>query len=504
MFVSEGKKIAIFSDENSGDFDIFVGKHEEYKDAVSVGSMKNSNLRLVDAIKMMENGELFTIILNYNWKNVSNAFSSHGLYPFEHYIPEWALNVYDGKTVNYMKLKSQVRLIGGELSDYLAIFSVYKKIAMVFGSQIGSVYGVLCDSELTNDYIMLQMPALQHYDRADKEKGIDKNCLKLISLLIYQPVSNNNRVSKNLASDVIISGLVEGCTKVSYPVIHFSGYFPHYITEKSGTNLYEDVMIEKMIRSGIETREIAYLASKDEFIDEKLIEGNLIKSFEDMKLREMECDVIISDFVEENYASKYLFFSPNRATSALIFELCKRILAVLGYSFNNKNENQIEIDSAEVFIYNSIKKYLNLTFNKDTFLINKETGIQLDLKSYVKYYVSVHYPEVYNRECEHETRDISSYIEISNVRLAEGSRCAMTINVGVVHLSLDLQFTEDVEKIELKIPKMYSPIQSYRSFAASEEGICKLEISDDGKVTISGLEARKNLIVDTTWNRGGV
>lgn len=67
---------------------------------------------------------------------------------------------------------------------------------------------------------------------------------------------------------------------------------------------------------------------------------DIIKNFEHemkkLKEREKNCDIKISDYIEENYRWKQLFYDPNHPTNDVIKEKAIRVLDILNIKSNDK------------------------------------------------------------------------------------------------------------------------------------------------------------------------
>ena len=108
----------------------------------------------------------------------------------------------------------------------------------------------------------------------------------------------------------------------------------------------------------------------------------------ELSKREEICEIKISDYIAENYKSKQLFFTMNHPTLALYYELITRILQYLG---NNEIEFEGEIleqDGTETPIYPSVKKVLELEFEKSKYNFNAIIGEgPFSAREWMKFYI---------------------------------------------------------------------------------------------------------------------
>ena len=88
-----------------------------------------------------------------------------------------------------------------------------------------------------------------------------------------------------------------------------------------------------------------------------------------LKERELYCDISISDFIEEKYQIRQLFYEPQHPTNLVLFEKANRILQKLDMCRINWDKSRVSpmngMDGKEIFIYGCVKKELGLKFEQD-------------------------------------------------------------------------------------------------------------------------------------------
>lgn len=196
----------------------------------------------------------------------------------------------------------------------------------------------------------------------------NEKLLSEIDLFIYQRVSSSY-LGEQMSTEYILKRLSPKCETVSIPNSYFQGYFPQHISKRSPYDRfpYGDRNIVEAINnsefSENEIQELVRMLANDDYYSSEELEKNTESSLEELARREAGLDVIISDFVKENYKDRYLFYTVNHPTFWVIREVAIRILKLL--DFNHTNINSLVIDSLNdlvVPIYPSVIKHLGLNF----------------------------------------------------------------------------------------------------------------------------------------------
>lgn len=139
-----------------------------------------------------------------------------------------------------------------------------------------------------------------------------------IDLFLCQKVNPSNRFCPALASDHLIKKLSPNCQVVMILNIYFDGYFPQQIRNKtsimkeihqSGLFPYGDVFIDELIKKGLSDKDILALIQDENFITPEVVVMAANQSLTELRDREKEVDVQISDYIEAGYRKKQLFYS---------------------------------------------------------------------------------------------------------------------------------------------------------------------------------------------------
>lgn len=282
-----------------------------------------------------------------------------------------------------------------------------KKIICCFGNcQILSINPLIATSNnICQKYLLINIPPVHTLGKEEQMNGIRQDVLRKVDLFIYQYIKADNKFSEKLSIDYIISFLKNTCKKICIPNCYFTGYFPQYIpnkynprpiTDEPGSDPlpYGDKNIQNLWES-LSVEEIQTKLHDENFYSIEEVQENAEKSLEELRNREKNCNVVISDYIDQHYKTEYLFYTPNHVSNHLLKELMIRVFRLIGIDCSDIKEDQAwENSGRQMPIYPSVKKSLGLTFNKDTFIWNRVLKKEpSNLDEYVEAYVQYCKPE---------------------------------------------------------------------------------------------------------------
>jgi len=345
--------------------------------------------------------------LNTNCKKIKVNVSCEKLDICVDMIPFWFFFIWEPYRcmVNYNALKKISRMLGISMEIMINLVKkvTHKKLVMIYGNcQVMSLNTLLAGSnEFLKSFIILSIPPVQSLEGEERKEGINVGLLKSIDMLIYQIVRENNKFSSMLSTVQLMSGVRRDCICVSIPNVYYCGYFPQYMVNRynkmqdqyaNGIMPYGDVNIEKMYLEEKKCAEEIIQEILDEsFYSADELQKIHIESINELKLREQECDVIISDVITERYTEERLFYTPNHPTNKLLAIVLERALQILGYSINDWNyEKSWENNGRILPIYPSVNKGLRLKFVQEEFCWHSafkkdKTDISGYVRDYIKY-----------------------------------------------------------------------------------------------------------------------
>lgn len=304
-------------------------------------------------VKKYEKSDNLKIVISSTyWKEIAKQLIKDGLRILEDFIPHYYLC---GNIISYRELFD----LGYEkIPVMMKKLRWLKKIAIIYGNCQTPIISkiLLLSPAFSEEYFFIEIPAVHEYaSRMKRQWDIllkDDNFWEQIDLFIYQKVSETNRFCDKLATDNILKKLNDSCRIVNIINIYFSGYFiqatdnKHNLmkdVQQSGLFPFDDKYIDEMVFQGQAKNEILEQITKEDFISSKEIYETVQKSLWELEEREKNVDVIISDYIIENYDKKQLFYSFNHPVNTVLIEYARRILRFLGYE-------DLEIDESVVYL----------------------------------------------------------------------------------------------------------------------------------------------------------
>lgn len=342
-----------------------------------------------------------------NYKKIKVNVSYEKLDICADMIPFWFFFIWDSHRcmVNYIALKKISRMVGISIKTMINLVKrvTYKKVVMVYGNcQVISLNSLLASScEFLKSFVILSIPPVQSLGSEERKEGMNVGLLESIDILICQVVRENNKFSSMLSTDRLMSSIRGECLCVKIPNVYYSGYFPQYVVNQY--NVMQDQYVNGIMPYGDANIEKLYLEEKkcvaeivQEMLDESFyspdeLQKLHLESIKELKLREQECDVIISDIIAERYMEERWFYTPNHPTNKLLAIVLERALKKIGYSINDWNfERGWENNGRILPIYPSVCKNMHLKFKQEEFCWHSafkkdKTDISGYVRDYIKY-----------------------------------------------------------------------------------------------------------------------
>lgn len=153
-----------------------------------------------------------------------------------------------------------------------------------------------------------------------------------------------------------------------------------------------DYRIENLLQQGASVKEIVDEIQNGAPYSKEEVFQIFNSGMERIKEREKHCDIKISDYIENNYRNKQLFYDPNHPTEDLMAEVGRRVLRLLHIECYEINSLPKMINARENFIYGCVKKALGIEYDIkfirfgciNSSLSNKA----IDLETFVSDYVT--------------------------------------------------------------------------------------------------------------------
>lgn len=299
-----------------------------------------------------------------------------GLIFGEQYVP---YNMIRGSEIDLILL--------GQLFDQENIKNVFdkikgnKKTVLIIGNcQTESIKRIMKSSKaFMQEFIILNIPMIHMV--TEEQVNVLKKCKHIfanLNLCITQKISFNNAFSDFYSTENIKKIIGKDTKLVLIPTIFFDIYFPQTIHQEYQNEDLKQVGILSFPYGDCILNELGKKYKKDDILEitksDRLFSENFLKWFykyriEQLKEREMSCDVHILDYILDNYQKRLLFYSKNHPTNEVLIELVKRLMQYLGYYDVNCEDIELPaLNTWQELIYPSVKKTYDLEFSKITYL----------------------------------------------------------------------------------------------------------------------------------------
>ena len=186
--------------------------------------------------------------------------------------------------------------------------------------------------------------SMQNYQMISKKTPLPQNLLSKANIFIYQPIDKKHGIYSTELSEEsnIISYLNTNCLKIAFPYIYNSSTWA-IVTPSPGDGItnggfFSDTckyinreVIEKLKIDNLTLEDIInrYKSNKINFNYRNRLNNEL----EILRKKEKKCDIIISDYIEENIFKQELFLNQGHPTTPLFVHCANQIIKILNDSF---------------------------------------------------------------------------------------------------------------------------------------------------------------------------
>lgn len=403
----KGNVLAIWGAGNIGKKVYHKLKYEGYKIAAFYDSDPAKWNNKIDDLEVREYNcsTYFVIIATEYWKEIVPILEQSGKEFIKDFLPYWMFKD-EVKFEELMKLFST-----DKLEIFFNVIKKKKKIAMIYGNCQTEILKnmLLFHPGFTKDYLIITIPIIPAFKNLEHIKGIvDSPVLwKEIDLFIYQNVRLDNRFSKLLSTENLIPKLRKDCMKISIISIYFKGYFIQYYPVYNEDYLdelfpFNDKFIDDYMSKKRTKEEIEDFLDKicsNEFLSYEEVQQECKYSLQELKEREQFVDIKISDYIEEHYQKRQLFYSVNHPDIYLLYEYANRILEFMKFEELPK---LVSLDmfllfgglkGGEMVVYPSVIHVLGMNKWEKMYFPNRMvmSNLLLDFKEYQKKYIEYRY-----------------------------------------------------------------------------------------------------------------
>lgn len=264
------------------------------------------------------------------------------------------------------------------------------------------------------------------------------------------------------------------------------------------------MVLYKLFSDNISFPDIFNIINKDDLFSKDEIYKNVENSLNELKSRESVCDVIISDYVEENYNKKELFYVPNHPTNDVMKVITKRLLEHLSFKVENIDDSGIVPNNTnEILLYPCVRNILNIQWEKDKYIFSKYMHGE-DKVSIVEY---IHlYQEFCFRDYRYgqESMNIIDMVDINKDSFEVKPGSIITIKEKICSISICVACKNINVGLKLfSIPKEFAPFKGYYFSAHIKGGgniIAYLDDSGDAEVIeICDEQNNDEMLINTSY-----
>lgn len=171
-------------------------------------------------------------------------------------------------------------------------------------------------SRFTTEYI-------PNYRYIEDKTELPRELLSITDVLIYQPIDKKREVYCTSPDypNGIMGVLKQDCIRIAFPYIYNSGPFILY---EEGADINNKDVILKLKEEGKTLDEILCMF-RDCKIDFK-VEQRYKESMTILKEKEKDCNLIVSDYIEENIQTKSIFYTQNHIYNEFYYYIANNIL----------------------------------------------------------------------------------------------------------------------------------------------------------------------------------
>lgn len=245
-------------------------------------------------------------------------------------------------------------------------------------------------------------------------KNILDNIVRDCDLVISQPVSDNYKGTNLFSTKTLRDNIKPGVRHLILPNCYFTGYDPvpfqttndkhEIITNELGISYYPSISLKSLLLKDVKQ------ASRDwcniETYKKEELHNNYIRSITELKQRENKVfdndygtDIIISDYIEANYKSNFLFHTYNHPTNILLVELSRRVMNTLGIPNINlgyKLEKEI-LGDVSIPPPPSVYYISGMSFDYPYFIIKNTKYTTIEAMKYFEFSLAVLSPTLHSQ-----------------------------------------------------------------------------------------------------------
>lgn len=233
-------------------------------------------------------------------------------------------------------------------------------------------------------------------------KSVFRNC----DIFVHQAIRDNNRYGKEYASSQLIAKLKKGCRVIAIPNIYHLPmcFFPQYKEEKqlrwkAETYFFRDSIIDNGLRQGVSFKKIDQIYHFQDALSETgfNFHEEFLHFIDEVRMREKDWDIPVSDFIIQNYRNHQLFYDPNHPTEFFLKYVASELTSILCNRECGEGEETIDdinvraLDTYEMPVMEAVKEQGKLLY-KNSVIRNTGKKVvckKMDVREYIVQYTSL-------------------------------------------------------------------------------------------------------------------
>lgn len=260
-----------------------------------------------------------------------------------------------------------------------------KKKCFVLGNcQAQPLRFILNQSKSFSNYFeLVDFPAV-HVAKPDQVLALHRE-LSDAGLVLCQPIAEGYRGNIGLGTETIFRYMTETALKITYPSIYFSGYNPElfYLKNELGSSIAKDFdyhckVIFNSFLAGFAVDETCnYLCGEKAFSLSQVSEDWIEKSVVEIRKRERDIDIKVSQCIAESFRERRLFWTFNHPSNFLLMSVAQEIFKLLEINYDLNYFDCPELLDGTIYpILPEIKSRLKLNFDSQKKLQNKKKTLR--------------------------------------------------------------------------------------------------------------------------------
>lgn len=257
--------------------------------------------------------------------------------------------------------------------------------------------------EFNSNYIILDILPIQNIK---DPKYLQNDAFHECDVFIHQSIWKKNRYGEEYASESIIAMLKPGCRVIAIPNVYHLPmcFFPNYSSKlefcyKNGSTVFfRDSIIDELYRDNVSIRKIEKEYNRIDKFEEKNLKNQYDKFIQTVKKREVDWDIKVADFIDENKAKHRLFYDPNHPANYFFKYVTGKLLELLDIKFDKSKLESASVSKLDIYempICTSVKVCFNMVF-EDGELRNTGNKVKrgrMFLREYIKQYISMEWQD---------------------------------------------------------------------------------------------------------------